>query len=72
MSEYERKSLEICKLGEQAIAEALSNKEIEKFIKKEVKKIVHEKMKWYLDQILPPDEVIDEMVFEALKNWRRI
>ena len=67
----ERESLEICKLGEEAVKEALSSKEIEKFIKKEAKKIVHEKIKWYLNVILPPDEVINEVVFKALRNWRK-
>jgi len=67
----ERESLEIRKLGEEAVKEALSNKEIEKFIKKEAKKIVHEKIKWYLHEILPPDEVINEIVIKALRNWRK-
>ena len=47
-----------------------SKEALKKIIRKEVQKIIKDKMRYYIDQILPDEEEIAKIVYEAVKNFK--
>ena len=66
----DKKELEIQKYALSVVGEATSKEALKKIIRKEVQKVIKDRMRYYIDQILPDDEEIAKIVYEAVKNFK--